>query len=117
MSGKRIPLEEVPEVLGALITTVEELKAKVNDQAAPADDDDDIMSVEELMLFLQPHPAKQTIYGWCSARKIPHIKRGKCNFFRKGTIREWDAAGRPPCEDAPESLAEAYVNRKRLEAY
>ena len=117
MSGKRIPLEEVPEVLGALITTVEQLKAQVTAPSGPEDDDNDILSVEELMEFLHPHPAKQTVYGWCSSRKIPHFKRGKCNFFHKGTIREWDAAGRPPCADAPESIAEEYVNRKRLEAY
>ena len=128
MSDTEITLDKLPKVIGELIQTVEDLKEKVKanqteiKEKAVAlreenSDDDTLLSVEELMQFLPDHPARQTIYGWCSSGKIPRIKKGRKNLFRKGTIREWDAAGRPASEDSPESLAEDYLNRRRLENY
>ena len=128
MSDTEITLDKLPRVIGELIQTVEDLKEKVNSNheelkekvsalSPETIDDDTLLSVEELQAFLPDHPARQTIYGWCSSGKIPRIKKGRKNLFRKGTIREWDAAGRPASEDSPESLAEDYLNRRRLENY
>lgn len=38
--------------------------------------------------------AKPTIYGLCSKRKIPHLKRGKKLYFSRNELLRWLTAGK-----------------------
>ena len=48
----------------------------------------------KLIEYLPDHPAKQTIYGLVSNRKIPFHKRGKRLIFSKKSIDSWLEDGR-----------------------
>ena len=52
------------------------------------------MTLTELVNFLPENPARQTVYGWCSHRKVPFEKHGKNVYFRTSTIQEWLDNGR-----------------------
>ena len=52
------------------------------------------LTIDELIEFLPEHPAKQTIYGLVSNRKIPYEKHGKKLYFREFKIQEWLDNGR-----------------------
>ena len=38
--------------------------------------------------------AKQTIYGKCSKREIPHMKQGKFLYFSKNELLQWIRNGK-----------------------
>ena len=65
-------LEEMPNALSYLIKTVEELQSTVKAlQHKQASDSPKWMDIDELCAYLPSHPAKQTVYGWVSAKQIP----------------------------------------------
>lgn len=47
------------------------------------------LNVKDLSEYLPTHPARQTIYGWTSSKKIPFYKRGKNVFFNREEIDCW----------------------------
>jgi excisionase family DNA binding protein len=52
----------------------------------------DYLSIEEASSYLRIPVA--TIYQYCSARRIPFVKRGKRNYFLKSEIDEWAGQNR-----------------------
>ena len=75
--------EEMPNALSYLIKTVEELQSK------QASDSPKWMDIDELCAYLPSHPAKQTVYGWVSAKQIPVHKINKALAFLQSEIDEW----------------------------
>jgi len=53
-----------------------------------------LMSIEQLIDYLIDQPARQTIYGWVNYRLIPYEKHGKRLYFKKTAIDLWLANGR-----------------------
>ena len=45
--------------------------------------------MDELCAYLPSHPAKQTVYGWVSAKQIPVHKINKALAFLQSEIDEW----------------------------
>ena len=60
------------------------------------EEEDRLMTLEELQKFLPEKPARQTVYGWVNNRIIPFEKHGKRLFFRKSRIDFWLSNGRKP---------------------
>ncbi|MGQ7868956.1 helix-turn-helix domain-containing protein [Sunxiuqinia sp. sy24] len=60
---------------------------------------DQWFDLDQLVNYLPGHPAKQTIYGLVSNRKIPFHKRGKRLIFSKKSIDLWIAEGRQKTVD------------------
>lgn len=79
----------VHEMNNRLIRIEHLLKGKVENPET-----DQWFDLEQLVSYLPGHPAKPTIYGLVSNRKIPFHKRGKRLIFSKKSIDEWIAAGR-----------------------
>jgi phosphorylcholine metabolism protein LicD len=52
-------------------------------------DSEQWFDLDKLIEYLPDHPAKQTIYGLVSNRKIPFHKRGKRLIFSKKSIDRW----------------------------
>lgn len=87
MNKEKITFNDVPEVIGAIQSTLKELVAKVNLLVTNAKQDElTWFNVEELIKYLPNHPAKQTIYSWTSSRKIPFNKKGDRLLFNKADI-------------------------------
>lgn len=53
-----------------------------------------LMSIEQLIDYLIDHPARQTVYGWVNYRLIPYEKHGKRLYFKKSAIDLWLENGR-----------------------
>ena len=68
--------EEMPNALSYLIKTVEELQSTVKAlQHKQASDSPKWMDIDELCAYLPSHPAKQTVYGWVSAKQINKVHK------------------------------------------
>ena len=49
--------------------------------------DDDLLTIQELGNLLGK--SRSTIYKWISAKKIPCVKVGRSDMFRRGDVRKW----------------------------
>lgn len=49
--------------------------------------EDQLLNIEEAADYL--NLAKQTLYGFTSKNKIPHIKRAKRLLFKKSDLDQW----------------------------
>ncbi len=116
MAERIITFEQVPSVLGEVLSTLEEIKSRLPAAGVVQDIPDELMDIRQLCAYLQDHPAIQTVYGWTSTNKIPHETVGKYLRFRKSLIDAWEAAGRPYQDDTTEQAAAAYVNGKFLDS-
>lgn len=89
--------DELPKAVNYLISTVEKLTKTLKngvEQTQNLEKSPEWMDVGELKKYLPDHPAKTTIYGWVSKKKIPHHKRAKSVYFLKTDIDEWLRDGR-----------------------
>ena len=92
MEERKPTLEEVPQLLVDLIMKVDMLRES---HKSIINDEDYLMTMEDLMEYLPGTPARQTIYGWINDRRIPFEKHGKRLYFKKSVIKRWLAEGRP----------------------
>ena len=76
-------LEDLPQLVLDLIVKVDMLR---EDHDTQGKNDEYLMSMEDLRAYLPENPARQTVYGWVNARKIPFEKFGKRLYFRKSEI-------------------------------
>lgn len=67
------------------------------------------MNLEELCAYLPDRPAKQTVYGLVSERKIPHHKGAKKLRFYKPEIDEWLAASKRRTHKENAQAAEEFL--------
>ncbi len=82
--------EEIPCALSYLIKSVEDLRKTVSIlQRQQTSNQPKWMDMDELCAYLPSHPAKQTVYGWVSAKQIPVHKINKALAFLQSEIDEW----------------------------
>ena len=101
----------MPGALSYLIKSVEELKRTVNvlqDSNKPK-----WMDMDELCAYLPSHPAKQTVYGWVSAKQIPVHKINKALAFLQSEIDEWLKSRSCKSENDLMREAEAFISLKK----
>ena len=83
-------LEEMPGALSYLIKTIDELSTTVKTlKMSQTANTPKWMDMDELCAYLPSHPAKQTVYGWVSAKQIPVHKINKALAFLQSEIDEW----------------------------
>ena len=70
---------------------------------------EEIMTVEQLSDYLTI--ARQTIYGKCGAKEIPHIKTGKRLYFKKSDIDKWLDSGKRQTATELHQQAEEWIRR------
>lgn len=91
METHKLSYNDLPEAVQDLHRKIDLLLSK-NQQ--PIDDQDKLLTLNELINYLPEHPAKQTVYGWVNDRKIPYEKHGRSLYFRKSIIIKWLSKGR-----------------------
>ena len=107
--------EEMPNALSYLIKTVEELKSTVKAlQHKQANDSPKWMDIDELCAYLPSHPAKQTVYGWVSAKQIPVHKINKALAFLQSEIDDWLKNKVHKTQDELMQEAEQFVKSKKI---
>ena len=107
--------EEMPNALSYLIKTVEELKSIVKAlQHKQASDSPKWMDIDELCAYLPSHPAKQTVYGWVSAKQIPVHKINKALAFLQSEIDDWLKNKVHKTQDELMQEAEQFVKSKKI---
>ena len=86
-----LTLEKLPEAVSVINQKLDTLlKLQIDKEPEP----DRLMTLHQLLEYLPENPAKQTVYQWTNARKIPYKKHGKNLYFRKSEIDEWLDNGR-----------------------
>jgi len=89
---KTLTFDEIPGAIAELDRKMDVLLAEFSSK--PQKDQDYLMTLEELRIYLPEQPAKQTVYDWIFKRKVPMEKFGKKCYFRKSVIDAWLANGR-----------------------
>jgi len=89
---KTITFDELPSAIMELDRKLDVLLAEHSSK--PKEDQDYLMTIEDLRAYLPEQPARQTVYCWVFDRKIPFEKYGKRLYFRKSAIDTWLANGR-----------------------
>lgn len=91
--NRKMNLEDLPNLVVNLSAKVDQLLEQINKLSNKEEDKTVWFDIDGLCNYLPQKPAKQTVYEWCSARKIPFHKaggiRGKHNVFLKSEIDEW----------------------------
>jgi hypothetical protein len=94
---EKITFDNLPEAVMELHAKIDRLL--LNKQNEPPKQQNQLLTIEELMNYLPEHPARQTVYGWVNYRLIPFEKYSKRLYFRKSAIDKWSENGRQlPCE-------------------
>ena len=105
------PFEIIVQRLDNIEKILSELSKHLNEPKGN-EDSDEIMTVDQLSQYLTI--AKQTIYGKCGAREIPHYKTGKRVYFKKSEINEWLIKGRIHTSEEIRKEAEEWIRKHPL---
>jgi Prophage CP4-57 regulatory protein (AlpA). len=89
---KTLTFDELPGAIMEMNNKLDVLLAEYSSK--PREDQDRLMTIEELRIYIPEQPARQTVYDWIFKRKIPNEKFGKRVYFRKSEIDTWLANGR-----------------------
>ncbi len=73
---------------------LDEIKQLITEKKSQKQDEDFLMTMEQLREYLPDKPARATVYGLVNYRKIPYQKHGKRLYFRKSEIDKWMNNGR-----------------------
>ncbi|MDR2407929.1 MAG: helix-turn-helix domain-containing protein [Bacteroidales bacterium] len=112
---KEISFDRLPESVNYLIGKVESLEQaflQMKSELKYPNPIDGWMDVDGLIDYLPDKPAKPTVYGWVSERKIPHHKGGKKLRFLKSEIDAWLSEGKRKSETELEAEATKYLTQK-----
>ena len=72
------------------------------------------MDIDELCAYLPSHPAKQTVYGWVSAKQIPVHKINKALAFLQSEIDDWLKNKSHKTQDDLMEEARRFVESKKI---
>ena len=72
--------DELPEAVAKLNEKLDKILELLTNP--PESEFPELKSVK-LVAYLPENPARQTVYGWLNARKIPYEKHDKRLYFRK----------------------------------
>lgn len=115
---------DFPQAMTLIYGKVDRIEQIVKELAdGPKEPADTWMDVDGLIHYLPEKPAKQTIYGWVSAKKIPYHKggsgrNGKKLRFRKSEIDDWLSSGKVKCEAELADEANVYLTKRNgVKAY
>lgn len=91
--NRKINLEDLPNLVVDLSLKVDQLIDKITKLSKDEENTPVWFDIGTLCDYLPQRPAKQTVYEWCSKRKIPFHKvggsKGKHTVFLKSEIDEW----------------------------
>ena len=86
-------LEDLPNLVVDLSLKVDRLLEQISKLTNREEDKSIWFDIDGLCNYLPQKPAKQTVYEWCSSRKIPYHKAGgikdKHTLFLKSEIDQW----------------------------
>jgi excisionase family DNA binding protein len=112
---EEMTFEKVPLAIAWLILEVKGLKQAVLQAVRNPEDKRELdgwMNIDGLIDYLPDKPAKATVYGWVSERKIPHHKGGKKLRFLKSEIDAWLSGEKRKSEMELEADAAKYLTQK-----
>lgn len=119
--NKKISLEDLPNLVVDLSMKVDKLleeisKININEEATPV-----WLDLGGLCEYLPQKPARQTVYEWCSQRKIPFHKvggdHGKYTIFLRSEIDEWLLSSSIKNESTIEEEAFRYIKNENKRNY
>lgn len=91
--NQKMNLEDLPNLVVDLSLKVDQLLEQISKLSNKEEDQSVWLDIDGLCNYLPQKPAKQTVYEWCSSRKIPFHKaggiRGKHTLFLKSEIDQW----------------------------
>ena len=115
MTEKELNFNDLPKAIGEIYSIVANIQSMLGDNSREGgnQDDDNWLNIDQLCAYHPNNPAKQTVYGWISDKKIPYNKNGKMVCFLKSEIDEWLRQGRRKTVDEIDLQAREYINNKK----
>lgn len=110
-----ITFEQLPSEVSALRQEISELKSLILTlQATPEKEPlPEFLGIDELREYLPSKPARPTVYGLVSAKKIPFHKFNGKLFFSRQEIDDWIGAKRQKTEAEIEEEAREFINKRK----
>jgi hypothetical protein len=91
-STTKLTFDQMPEALAYLVDEVANLKTLLQIQVTSEPEKEKPIGVCQAAKFVDK--AVQTLYGLCSAGKIPYYKKGKQLYFLKSELEAWILSGK-----------------------
>ena len=124
MVAKELNFNDLPEAIGEIYSMVAQIQTILGVHSQSKIDTDfyseqkskienDWFNLDELIAYHPDKPAKATVYGWITDKKIPYTKSGKKLRFLKSEIDEWLLQGRRKTHNEIEMEAKQYIKNKK----
>lgn len=110
-----ITFEQLPHEVSALRKEISELKSLILSMKPTPEKEPlpEFLSVDQLRDYLPSKPARQTVYGLVSAKKIPFHKFNGKLFFSRQEIDSWIGEKRQKTEAEIEEEAREFINKRK----
>jgi hypothetical protein len=100
------------EILENKLSNIESLLLDIKHNPKPASEPTEIdrwLNLSEFCNYHPDHPAKATVYGWITYKKVPYHKHGKKLRFLKSEIDLWLMEGE---QDTLSNSVKQYLVKK-----
>lgn len=110
-----LTFEQLPNEVSALRQEILELKSLILTlQATPENEPlPEYLDIDQLRDYLPSKPARQTVYGLVSAKKIPFHKFNGKLFFSRQEVDGWLAAKRHKTQAEIDQQAREFITRRK----
>lgn len=110
-----ITFDQLPSEVSALRKEIQELKALlISLKPAPEPEPlPEFLTVDQLREYLPSKPARPTIYGLVSAKKIPFHKLNGKLFFSRQEIDHWIGGKRQKTQSEIDQQAREFINKRK----
>lgn len=109
-----LSFDQLPSEVSALRREILALKSLIlSQQPAEAEDLPEFLDIDQLRAYLPSKPARQTVYGLVSAKKIPFHKFNGKLFFSRQEIDAWIATKRHKTQIEINEEAREFIAKRK----
>lgn len=110
-----ITFDQLPHEVSELRREVSELKSLILSMKPTPEKEPlpEYLDIDELREYLPSRPARQTVYGLVSAKKIPFHKFNGKLFFSRQEVDGWLAAKRHKTQAEINEQAREFLDKRR----
>lgn len=108
-------MENPFELIMDKLSNIESMLKKIQQKEIASTVSTEILDITQAADYL--HLSKSTLYGLTARRGLPHFKRGKRLYFKKGELNEWMTQNKVYSQEEIEKQAEEYCNRNKVRRF
>ena len=110
-----ITFDQMPSEVSALRREISELKSLILSMKPTPEKEPlpEYLDIDQLRNYLPSKPARQTIYGLVSAKKIPFHKFNGKLFFSRQEVDGWLATKRQKTQSEIDQAAREFLDKRK----